>query len=262
MEKADFDRCCPSFYAKAAKSDVSSKYGFINSRDVAINLAHKGWLPTSAQESRSVDKSNVGFQKHLVRFSHRDMMIGDRQIELGMINSHNRTSSFRIFGGVLEFACANGLIILDEDFGEIRITHLGSTAQVVDYAIESIRQGAEKIVAKIKDWESIFLTKDDQELFAMKSLVLAYPDKHIPIKPDQLLLPRRAIDKNPSSWSLPQPTLWKTFNVVQENLIKGGLEGHASTNRRLVTRPVKNIDRDISLNQALWGLASLTAKAA
>jgi hypothetical protein len=43
--------------------------------------------------------------------------------------------------------------------------------------------------------------------------------------------------------------------VVQENLIKGGQGGRASTGRRLTTRPVTGVQQDVKLNRALWQLA-------
>ena len=54
-------------------------------------------------------------------------------------------------------------------------------------------------------------------------------------------------------------SLWTTFNVIQENVIRGGLhgrkrnaEGHI---RRSQTRAINGIDQNVTLNRALWTLA-------
>jgi len=53
-----------------------------------------------------------------------------------------------------------------------------------------------------------------------------------------------------------EPSLWNTFNVVQENLVRGGLATfNSSTRRRGQTREVASIDGNTSLNRALWILA-------
>ena len=52
------------------------------------------------------------------------------------------------------------------------------------------------------------------------------------------------------------PTLWNTFNVVQENLVKGGLRVvNPETSRRSRTRGVTSISENAKLNKALWVLA-------
>jgi hypothetical protein len=57
--------------------------------------------------------------------------------------------------------------------------------------------------------------------------------------------------------------LWTVFNVVQENAIKGGIEGlgtdRLGRERVYRTRPVKGIDQTVGLNRALWKLADETA---
>ena len=62
-----------------------------------------------------------------------------------------------------------------------------------------------------------------------------------------LLTPHRSADA--------RSDLWSTFNVVQENLVKGGLTGRAANGRQQRTRPVQGIDQNVRLNRALWLLA-------
>jgi hypothetical protein len=77
-----------------------------------------------------------------------------------------------------------------------------------------------------------------------------------PIEARQLLAPRRREDRD--------ETLWTTHNVIQENVIRGGL--HAWTRdannrpRRVTTREVRNIDGDVKLNRALWMLSERMAE--
>ena len=50
-------------------------------------------------------------------------------------------------------------------------------------------------------------------------------------------------------------TLWLSLNRVQYNVIRGGLPGRTAQGRRITTREVTSIDRNVSLNRALWLLA-------
>lgn len=63
----------------------------------------------------------------------------------------------------------------------------------------------------------------------------------------QLLAPRRCQDESGD--------LWTTYQRIQENLIKGGLNGRAAKGGRTHTRAIKGIDGDVRLNRALWVMA-------
>jgi hypothetical protein len=54
--------------------------------------------------------------------------------------------------------------------------------------------------------------------------------------------------------------LWSTFNVVQENVVRGGLEYRSANGRRNRTRSVTGIAQNVSVNKALWTLAEEMAK--
>jgi len=59
--------------------------------------------------------------------------------------------------------------------------------------------------------------------------------------------------------------LWTNFNVIQENVIRGGLRGvridtETNRRRRMSTRAVQGIDQDVKLNRALWTLAAKMAE--
>ena len=71
-----------------------------------------------------------------------------------------------------------------------------------------------------------------------------------------MLAPRRRADVSND--------LWMTYNVVQENAVRGGLRGFTRDGngrpRRVQTREVKGIDQDVKLNRALWTLTQKMAE--
>ena len=52
-----------------------------------------------------------------------------------------------------------------------------------------------------------------------------------------------------------RPDLWTTFNRVQENLTRGGLQGRSAAVRRQSTRPIHGINQNVKINRAPWMLA-------
>jgi hypothetical protein len=263
LEVEDFQRYCPSFYATHPMETASDKYTFLNTRDIAVQLAHHGWLPVSARQSRTIDQNNREFAKHIIRWAHVDMTTNGERIEIVGINSHNRLASFKLMAGIFRLVCSNGLIINTLDLGSFAIKHIGDIEGEVENAVKRISGMASQITGKMNTFKQIELTPDEQGVFAMSAHQLIYPNQlSAPIQPKALLSARRNIDSNGIGNA--KPDLWTTFNVVQENLMKGGQRGYvrstpAGMARRTKTRAVKSIDKDMKLNQALWALTERMA---
>jgi len=109
-------------------------------------------------------------------------------------------------------------------------------------------------------WNGTTLNRDEQMALAESAHVLRFADAEgnveTPIRPEQLLGQRRREDS--------APDLWTTHNVLQENVIRGGLSAWGRTadgrRRQTTTRQVNNIDGDIKLNRALWLLSQRMAE--
>ena len=68
-----------------------------------------------------------------------------------------------------------------------------------------------------------------------------------PWSPPSLLVPRRPQDVGND--------LWRTFNVIQENVLQGGLVRRSASNRLSRSRRITAIREDVRLNSALWEMA-------
>ena len=135
---------------------------------------------------------------------------------------------------------------------EIRIRHNGN---VIDNVIEGsyrILEDFELLDESMDIMKAVKLELPEQMAFADAAMRLKYdePDK-APIHSRQLLNIKRRADM--------ESDLWTVFNVVQENLIRGGLAGRTASNRRTTTRAVNGISENIKLNRALWTLAESMA---
>lgn len=265
----DFNRNCPSFYATAPKGDVSSSYTFLNTRNIALTLWNQGWMPVYARESRSIDPTNRGLTRHVVRWANPDYSINGERIELVGVNSHNRAAAFTFMAGIFRLVCSNGMIVQTADFGQFKVKHMGDIQTQVMDAITGISSNATMIASKMEEFKQIELSPNEQKVFAQTAHDYMYGEEkvHTPIRAEQLLTPRRYTDAAGSTYEggrnlsrVPKSDLWTTFNVVQENVMKGGLRGRGATGRRMKTRKVTNITKDVKLNQALWSMTERMAE--
>jgi hypothetical protein len=250
-------------YASAAGAtepvdEVSSRYSFVPTLDAVDLLRDAGWFPIKAEQSRTRILDKEGFQKHCIRFTRNEnfeMKLQDERVDLVLYNSHDLGSSFKLIASVWRLVCGNGLMIAS-DFANFTHRHVGFNKNDFVSSADKITASATVINDQMDYLKGISLRFDEQIAYAEAAHKLVYENiEDAPISPDKLLAQRRFDDGNNS--------LWTTFNVVQENIIKGGLKGKVNGDngpRKVTTRAVKSLDRNIKLNQALWVLTEKMAE--
>lgn len=255
-----------SITAAGQAGNLSEKYSFIPTTRVISALAEKNWLPVKAQEVKSRKTETAGYQKHMIRFRNSDMspMVLTRDEvypEIVLTNSHDGLASFNLSAGLYRVICTNGLVVADSMFNTARIRHMGYTDQAVHLAIEGISDVIPTVNSRLREFQGIELTKDEQGVYAAAALEIKYTPEELAakkdvIRVDRLLRPDRRQDTD--------PTLWNTFNVVQEKFLKGGKyatkdTGYGYQHSRKV-RGVNSITENIRLNKALWILTEKMAE--
>jgi hypothetical protein len=249
-------KLAPAAGAKAPHEMVSDRYSFVPTIEAVELLRSVGWLPVSAKQAGVRNDDRNGFQKHMIRFIQKGMAADEERIDLILNNSHDRGCAFKLAASVWRKICENGLMVSSELYN-FSHRHIGFDSQAFMDSAYKIADGAGEIAARVGDLKTIELAPNEKGVFAMAAHHLVYDDPEAaPIRPEKLLCERRYDDKGND--------LWTTFNVVQENIMKGGIagsrQGANGRVRRVKTRPVKSIDRDVKLNKALWVLTEEMAK--
>lgn len=247
-------RVAPSIFAEDAHHTRSERYAYIPTSNVLSRLRAEGFEPFFACQTKVRKEDKIEHTKHMLRLRHRGD-IGSREAanEIILLNSHDGTSSYQMLGGMFRFVCQNGLVRGDTT-GDVRVPHKGD---VVDHVIEGAYTVLDSFTRAQEDRENmqvVTLAKLEQEAFAHAALTLRYDEDKAPapITASQILVPRRREDN--------KADLWTTFNRVQENLMKGRLQGRNASGRPTRTREVNGIDQGVKLNRALWVLADAMAK--
>lgn len=253
----------PSALALQPASDRSSRYSYIPTLDVIRGMEKAGFLPFSAIQSNSRTESHRNFTKHMIRFRQVGSLVptvGDTLPEVVLVNAHDGTSKYKLMLGIFRFICANGMVVADSMFESLSIRHTGNVIDAVIEGSTHVIEAAPKVLTAVKQWSNLLLTDGEQLAFASAAHTLRFADADgkidTPITPEQLLRVRRADDEGND--------LYRTFNRVQEAVIRGGDRGfkkdESGKRRRVTTREVKSISGNISLNRALWQLAEEMAK--
>lgn len=241
-------RVAPSIYAESAHESRSERYAYIATKVILDRLRAEGFQPFMASQSRVRNEDRREFTKHVLRLRHPSDIDPRESNEIVLVNSHDGSSRFQLIAGMYRLVCQNGLVA-GQSIGDVRIAHKGDVALEVVQAAHTILERF-RLVDQARDtMRSVELPPGEALAFARAALQLRYDSslRPAPITEDQILMPRRPEDVGND--------LWSTFNRVQENLIRGGLQGRSATGRYTRTREIQGIDQNVMLNRALWTLA-------
>lgn len=229
---------------------LSSRYEFIDTRAVIERIAQEGWQVAHAEVS-TPRKRDALFTKHMVDFRHPDHQpIHGAVPRLIFTNSHDGSSSARILAGVFRFVCSNGLVI-GNTVAKESIRHTGDAAADLIHRVQQLAKNTSQLYSSIDKWSKKDLSKAQRYEFARFAAQLRWGDARR-FEPEDLLQVRRAEDD--------RGDLWATFNRVQENTVRGGIEGLSRSGRAATSRPLSDITRSVDYNAALWTLAEEVAE--
>lgn len=263
----ELKRYYPAIFAESEKETLSDKYLYIPTYKLLAGLESQGFTIVGAKQSRSRTNS-AEHSKHVVYLSHqalsRDLTtVGEELPMLALTNSHNGLSSFAIDTAFFRLVCSNGLMLPTSSMSSARIVHkVGMERDVIEAASRVVSSFPEQ-VKQIQAMKQIQLSTSEQMLLAESAANLAFEPEVIELNKQagydlipRILKPKRSADYGQD--------LWKTFNVIQEHVIKGGLrvvnqneQGQRSVRK---TRAVNSIDRDSKLNKELMTLAQKFAE--
>jgi len=261
LEDQDIRRTAPSIFANQPWQENSQSYRFLPTISVVNALRDYGYNVVKATQSRCRIEGKGEFTKHMLRLRHSTLInplnVGDEVPEIVLVNSHDRTSAFKLMLGIFRLVCSNGMVVASQKIESLSVRHTGSDNllnEVIDVTAEIINE-APKVIEQINRFKSIPLTPDEQKAFAAGARELMTTS--INIEPSRLLNVRRYNDYGNADGSR---DIWKTFNVIQENMIRGGVRGVNAKNRLMRTREVKSVQGDININKALWTLMDELAR--
>uniref|UniRef100_UPI003BA96763 DUF932 domain-containing protein n=1 Tax=Stappia sp. TaxID=1870903 RepID=UPI003BA96763 len=264
LSEDDLRKLAPSVFATTAHESRSDRFQPIPTIEVLRGLMAEGFMPVGAKQSRSRDASKLDFTKHMLRLRRIDedhtLRVGDTVCEILLKNANDGTSAYDLMAGLFRIRCMNSLVAQTGTIDSVKVRHSGDVAGKVIEGTYRVLGEAQKALVAPAEWSGLTLARDERMAFAEAAHVLRFGDAEgnvdTPIEPAQLLQPRRYDDR--------ADDLWTTFNVAQENVIKGGLRGVArdanGRRRRMSTRAVNGIDQDVKLNKALWVLSQRMAE--
>lgn len=249
ISKEQVKQVAPSVFTKHGSSTVSEKYSHIPTERVLDDMGALGWNVVDAKEIKA--RKNQGFQKHMLVFSNPEIVItgtdGDTVFpRILLTNSHDGKNAFTFQAGLYRLVCSNGLVIADQEFGSMKIRHMGYDFEALQTLITEMVEKLPLTVESMNRFKNKQLSQDQKQQFALEALGLRFDTENKTFNVDEFLTPTRKEDSNDD--------LWSVFNLVQEKLVNGMFDYRSASKTRKARR-IKNFQQDIALNSDLYKLA-------
>ena len=244
----------PTIFAKGGIPGVSEKYGFVNTKTIIDAMRDTNFDIVEVRQSQRRDVDRMPFTKHMIKYRPAGVIgkvkRGDVVPQIVMVNSHDRSSGFHLYGGLYRLICDNGMMVSDgAEVMPIKVHHTARMVEnIVDRSLELIKC-ADGIYRLRGDMLKTILNPKSAAAFA-RNAVTFRPPRAAVLAPETLLIPRRKEDESMD--------LWHVFNRVQENMLRGGNETVTEDGRVVMTRGIGRIERDVEINTKLWSLAVQT----
>ena len=249
ITKEQVKQVAPSVFTKHGASNVSEKYSHIPTERVMDDMAALGWNVVDAKEIKA--RKNQGFQKHMLIFANPEIVIsgvdGDTVFpRILLTNSHDGKNAFTFKAGLFRLVCSNGLVIADEQFGEMKIRHMGYDFEALQKLITDMVEKLPLTVESMNQFKNKQLSEEQKQKFALEALGLRFDTENKTFNVQDFLTPTRKEDEGSD--------LWSVFNLVQEKLVNGMFDYRSASKTRKARR-IKNFQQDVALNTDLYKLA-------
>lgn len=223
-----------------------------------------GYHPTQAAQKRPRN-GTYRHSAHLLAFTHTgDINTGDSiRPEIVLYNSHDGSSSVKLFAGAYRFICSNG-IVAGEGFNA-KLYHNKSAMKGFEDMLKGIIDSMPKLLTTIDNMRNTQLDGYQRRVLAEKmvqtrwsmldeenDVVINNGVYATPATVMNALASKRADDDYQDAWTV--------FNRIQENVLRGGLlvksfkdDGSTSVWRK--SRPITSVSEHTRINSAMFDLA-------
>jgi len=242
---AQLQEVTPSVFTTEPSPKLSSKYNFVPTFEILENFEKEGWHVSSAKQ---VGKGR--YSTHELRLRNGGLpQVGDSLVEAILKNSHDGLTSLSVKAGLHRLVCSNGLTVPVSVTSAFNIRHMNVDLSAVRQLTDEFAEKLPSIGNSMNKMDSTIMTEGQINDFVTKAGIIRWERGGMPssIKVEDIIKPLREGDEGNS--------VWKTFNVVQEKFVRGGIRYSGKSSRYTSMRELNNIYTVNKINTQLWELA-------
>jgi hypothetical protein len=248
----------PSAFATTKHDRLTDRYVSLNTSDVLPIMADYGYFPTQAAQKRS-RKVSPEHTAHMLAFSSAHSMADSNDIrpEIILYNSHDGSSSVKLFAGAFRFICSNGIVA--GDGFQSRVYH-SKALSGFEEMLRSTTTNLPLLMDKIEMMRNVSLSTGEVYDMAIAGVATRWADYTgqpkgsyaVSQTVNDVMKVRRDGDEGYNAWTV--------FNRIQEGVIRGEAMIRSITDKHpegvlRKARPVSSIKEHQRINTELWNIA-------
>lgn len=242
----------PALFATNPHPKMSTRYSFTNTYEIVKRIHAKGFHVSSVQGGTKP------YSAVMVRMRSKQHDRRDRVPELVLLDSHDGTKRLKAMLGLFEFICMNGMVVGDTFYSKSFIHIAPDLMEQVILELADIGEHIERLSKRVETMRMHKTNIAERIALADEAIRVRFggerPPSFITAMRQHVLETRRAADQSND--------LYTVMNVIQENVLRGGMMYDAGRTIRRVAS-ISNVNRNVAINQRLWTVAEeLVAKAA
>jgi len=258
----------PAVFSSTKADGLSDRYASLNTAQLLPVLADFGYFPMQAAQKKS-RKGEAQHSSHMLSFAktyHTQDIIGDVRPEIILYNSHDGSSSVRLFAGCFRFICSNGIVA--GDGFQSRMYHNAKAINGFEDMLASTVDSLPLLMERIEKLRSTKLMYGDAVEMARKGVQTRWKmfDETIEDIPfgsyatEKTVRDALTVQRNEDDYM----DAFTVFNRIQEAVVRGNAfvrsltkanTKHGDTGVMRKARPISSVSEGIRVNSELWTMA-------
>jgi hypothetical protein len=258
----------PAVFSDTKAHGLSDRYASLNTAQLLPVLADFGYFPMQAAQKKS-RKGEAQHSSHMLSFAktyHTQDIIGDVRPEIILYNSHDGSSSVRLFAGCFRFICSNGIVA--GDGFQSRMYHNAKAINGFEDMLASTVDSLPLLMERIEKLRSTKLMYGDAVEMARKGVQTRWKmlDETIEDIPfgsyatEKTVRDALVVQRNEDDYM----DAFTVFNRIQEAVVRGNAfvrslskanTKHGDTGVMRKARPISSVSEGIRVNSELWTMA-------
>ena len=250
----------PAVFATTKHDRLTDRYVALHTSDLIPVMQDYGYAPVQAAQKRS-RKVSAEHSAHMIAFARTidtDFAQGDVRPEIILYNSHDGSSSVKLFAGAFRFICSNGIVA--GDGFQNRMYHNTSALSGFEDMLRNTVANLPAMMERINLLKSVQLSSATAYEMAKRSVATRWDMFDAQTKGvyaiDKTITDVLAINRNEDD----HMDAFTVFNRIQESVIRGKAfvkslteaTPHGSIRK---ARPINSVKENIRINGELWDIA-------
>ena len=250
----------PAVFATTKHDRLTDRYVALHTSDLIPVMQDYGYSPVQAAQKKS-RKVSAEHSAHMIAFARTidtDFAQGDVRPEIILYNSHDGSSSVKLFAGAFRFICSNGIVA--GDGFQNRMYHNTSAMSGFEDMLRTTVANLPAMMERINLLKSVQLSSAMAYEMAKRGVATRWDmfdaQKKGVFAIDKTITDVLTVNRNEDNMM----DAFTVFNRIQESVIRGKAFVKSITEATPYgsirkARPINSVKENIRINGELWNIA-------